>query len=75
MADVLPSADFKVEEANMLRHFIGNIAVVYGVENGASIADDKLVSYYNKDFFKNAVNAALSRIAECSIFVFLCEVV
>ena len=48
------ATDFNAEKANMLRYFIGNIAVVYGVENGAKIEDTKLVTYFDKSFFKNS---------------------
>ena len=45
--------DFNLEKANMLRHLIGNFAVVYGKESQASIVDSDLVKVYNTEFFKN----------------------
>ena len=54
IGDMSFASDFNAEKANMLRYFIGNIAVVYGVENGAKIEDTKLVTYFDKSFFKNS---------------------
>ena len=45
---------FDSSKANMLRHLIGNFAVVYGVESSNDITDNKLVASYDNTFFKNA---------------------
>ena len=45
---------FDSSKANMLRHLIGNFAVVYGVQSSNDITDNKLVASYDKTFFKNA---------------------
>ncbi len=44
---------FDSEKANILSYFIGNLAVVYGVEAGAKIEDTKLVASFDNTFFKN----------------------
>ena len=50
---ILSSNDFDLEKANMLRHLIGNFAVVYGVENSSQITDGQLVHGVIDKFFVN----------------------
>lgn len=51
------SNNFDLSKANMLRHFIGNMAVTYGVESSASIEDENLVAANYGDLFKNKTYA------------------
>ena len=54
IGEISKNATFEEDKANMLRHLIGNIAVVYG---STSIADTDLVRNYDSSFFKNATFA------------------
>ncbi len=56
IGEIVASQDFNINEANMLRHLIGNMAVVYGVENSENILDTNLVKNYDATFFKNTNN-------------------
>ncbi|MBQ8615732.1 MAG: hypothetical protein IJ415_04125 [Clostridia bacterium] len=51
------TTDFNKENANMLRFFIGNMAVVYGRTSQASILDTDVVKSYDNTFFKNMTYA------------------
>ncbi len=53
VAEINKSADFDAEKSNMLRHLIGNFAVVNGVSNNSEITDNQLVSYFDNTYFKN----------------------
>lgn len=55
IAEITANANFNIEKANMLRHLIGNFAVVYGVENSEDITDNKLVANFDNKFFKNSI--------------------
>ena len=48
--------DFNLEKSNMLRHLIGNFAVVYGVANSSKITDQDLVSSMVDNFFVNTIS-------------------
>ena len=52
---ITPNADFDSAKANMLRHLIGNFAIVYGVESSSAITDNMLIANYDNTFFKNSV--------------------
>ena len=51
---ILASKDFDLEKANMLRHLIGNFAVVYGAENASQITDGQLVHGVIDNYFVNS---------------------
>ena len=53
IGEISKSNDFNLSKANMLKHLIGNIAVVYGRESQANIADNDLVKTFDNTFFKN----------------------
>ncbi len=51
---------FNAAEANMLRHLIGNFAIVYGKASQAEISDTDLVKKYDTEYFKNSKNVGNS---------------
>ena len=53
----ISSSSVETTKANMLRHLIGNIAIVYGKQSQANIEDADLVKNYDADFFKNSTYA------------------
>ena len=50
---VSANASFDVTKANMLTHFIGNIAVVASKANNAEITDTDLIKTFDNTYFKN----------------------
>lgn len=54
---ITTSNDFELAKANMLKHLIGNIAVVYGASSTASIQDSDLVNVSYNDLFVNQTYA------------------
>ena len=49
---VTKSSEFDSSKAIMLKHLIGNIAVVYGKESQADILDTDLVKSFDSEYFK-----------------------
>ena len=50
---VSTSASFDASKANMLSHFIGNIAVVANKASNADIADTDVIKEFDNSYFKN----------------------
>lgn len=68
---ILSSQGFEIEKSNMLRHLIGNFAVVYGVENSSQITDGQLVHGAVENLFVNTTNKANSAFYDKSSALYL----